>query len=420
MYRSSNLPELVKSAKLRKQEQHLKTVGAERDLYRTMVSDCKASVADGTVLGQNAACSRPGTVHYSFDFAQQVHFPSDALQPGPMYFLCPRKCGIFGICCEGIPQQVNFLIDESHCCSKGSNAVISYLDYFFRHYGLGETSVHLHCDNCSGQNKNRYMLWYLLWRCCLGLHHEITLNFLVTGHTKFAPDWCFGLFKRMFRRSSVSCLDDIAAVMRKSTVSTLNVPQLVGKESGESFVPCRNWQQFLENYFKTLPKIKSYHHFHFTSSKPGVVFVKEYHDSPEVQYNLMGKVAIETDLPEIIPAPGLDSKRQWYLFHQIRDFCSEDAKDLVCPKPTDPEPSAQEQEPKPGPSSSARENKSVQKLQSKASRPNVVPKRPYKQRTAGESDSEEVESEARKVVAITATTSSGQKTRSGRQVPPKC
>lgn len=134
----------------------------------------------------------------------------------------------------------------------------------------------------------------------------------------------------------------------------------------------------------------------------------------------MRKLAVKTDLPEIIPAPGLDSKRQWYLFHQIRDFCSEDAKDLVCPKPTDPEPSAQEQEPKPGPSSSARENKSVQKLQSKASRPNVVPKRPYKQRTAGESDSEEVESEARKVVAITATTSSGQKTRSGRQVPPKC
>jgi len=102
-----NLPEAVKSAKLKKQQQHLATVGVERDLYRTMVSNCKASVAAGTVLGQNAACSRSGVVHYSFDFAQEVHYPFDAMQPGPMYFLCPRKCGVFEICCEGIPQQIN-------------------------------------------------------------------------------------------------------------------------------------------------------------------------------------------------------------------------------------------------------------------------------------------------------------------------
>ena len=151
--------------------------------------------------------------------------------------------------------------------------------------------------------------------------------------------------------------------------------------------------------------------------------MKEYHDSPEVQYNLVGKVAVKKDLPEIIPAPGLDSKRQWYLFHQIRDFCREDAKDLVCPKPTDPEPSSvREQEPKPGSSCSA---KSVQKSQSKikAPRPKAAPKRPYKPNT-DKSDSEEAESEsvgrigeqARKVVSVTASYLSGQKTRSGRQV----
>lgn len=180
------------------------------------------------------------------------------------------------------------------------------------------------------------------------LHDDITLNFLVTGHTKFAPDWCFGLFKQTFRRSSVSCLDDIADIMKKSTVSGVNIPQLVGSESGQTFVPCRNWQQLLHNYFRTLPQVKTYHHFRFTSTKPGVVFVKDFHDSPEVEYNLLlPKVMISPDLPEVIPAPGLDSKRQWYLFNQIRDFCSEDAKDLVCPKPSIPPPDV-EQDPEPG------------------------------------------------------------------------
>jgi len=428
IYRSSNLPEAVKSAKLKKQQQHLATVGVERDLYRAMVSDCKASVAAGTVLAQNAACSRSEVVHYSFDFAQQVHYPFDAMQPGPMYFLCPRKCGVFGICCEGIPQQVNFLIDEGHCCSKGSNAVISYLDYFFANYGLGETTVHLHCDNCSGQNKNRYMLWYLLWRCCLGLHHDITLNFLVTGHTKFAPDWCFGLFKQTFRRSSVSCLDDIASVLKRSTVSGVNVPQLVGSESGETFVPCRNWQQLLDTYFRTLPKIKSYHHFRFTSSKPGVVFVKEFHDSPEIECDLLvGKAVVSTDLPDIIPAPGLDNKRQWYLFNQIRDFCRESVQDVVCPKPTITEP-LPDQEPQPEPSTSTPVSVKKPQTKSKVSHPSISSKRAHQPSISGQSRSSLAENESRavkkhdnksrKVVAATSPsrTSSDVTTRSGRQV----
>ena len=40
---------------------------------------------------------------------------------------CTRKCGIFGVCCKGIPQQINYLIDEGMAMSKGRDGVISYL-----------------------------------------------------------------------------------------------------------------------------------------------------------------------------------------------------------------------------------------------------------------------------------------------------
>ena len=33
-------------------------------------------------LQQSAPCSRPIEMHYSFDYAQQVHLPSNPLQPG--------------------------------------------------------------------------------------------------------------------------------------------------------------------------------------------------------------------------------------------------------------------------------------------------------------------------------------------------
>jgi len=339
IYKSANLPECVKSAKLKKQEEHLRVVTLERSLYQDMVSDCKHSLEGLGGLCTNKPCSRDLTAHYSFDFAQQVHCPSNPMQPGEIYFLVPRKVGIFGVCCEGLPQQVNYLIDESHCSGKGANAVISYLHHFFNTYGLGEETVQLHCDNCSGQNKNRFMIGYLAWRVLLGLHKEISLHFLITGHTKFAPDWCFGLFKRTFRRTPVSCLQDIADAVKASTaVSGVNIPQLVGSETGDTFVPMYDWHGFLDLHFRAIPGIKTLHHFTFSSSDPGAVVVKVHADSQESKVVVMKKgqrVAAAKGFPDIIPSPGLDFTRQKYLYDNIRDFCTPETKDLMCPRPTE-------------------------------------------------------------------------------------
>jgi hypothetical protein len=211
-----------------------------------------------TELHSSPACSRPISMHYSFDYAQQVHLPSNPQQPGPIYFLVPRKCGLFGICCEGIHRQVSLLIDEAHLISKGANAVVSYLHYFFQNYGFGEMDVNLHCDNCSGQNKNKIMLWYRAWRVANGLHRTISLNFLIAGHTKFSPDWCFGLVKQAFRRH-VSSLQDMESVVNGS--AAVNVAQLVGKEDGTSIVPVCDWQSSLSKFFQPFHGIKKYQHF---------------------------------------------------------------------------------------------------------------------------------------------------------------
>ena len=70
-------------------------------------------------------------------FCPQVHYPSNPLQPGPVFFLTPRKCALFGLQNEAFPRQVFFLIDESGDCGKGANTVISLLHYYFEHHGLG-------------------------------------------------------------------------------------------------------------------------------------------------------------------------------------------------------------------------------------------------------------------------------------------
>lgn len=56
--------------------------------------------------------------HYSWDFAQQLHYPYEEQQVGPIYFKTPRKAQLFGICCEGISRQTNYLIFEPFFLKK--------------------------------------------------------------------------------------------------------------------------------------------------------------------------------------------------------------------------------------------------------------------------------------------------------------
>ena len=168
-------------------------VTTERSVYKKTL-DAKASITahfttEGTFSPPPPASRAPQNTTpikapYSFDMAQQVFYPNDPLQPGSMYFLTPRKCAIFGVCCEAIPCQVNHVIDEAVDMGKESNTIVSMLHHNFVHHALGKKKVHLHADNCGGQNKNATMVQYLLWRVMTGLNEEITLSFMIPGHTK--------------------------------------------------------------------------------------------------------------------------------------------------------------------------------------------------------------------------------------------
>ena len=214
LLRAANLPGNEKFDCVWEQQEHLNLALTERNVYKEAckeATDNFQTIEDTVDLNEtHAPCSTDGTMHYSFDYAQQVHYPSNPMQPGPIYFKTPRKCGIFGVMCEAIPRQVNYLIDEASSVGKGANLIISMVHHYFSHHGLGETHVHLHADNCSGQNKNNFFLWYLAWRIMNELHHHITYSFLIAGHTKFAPDHSFGIIKKVYKVNFISSIYELA------------------------------------------------------------------------------------------------------------------------------------------------------------------------------------------------------------------
>ena len=150
LLRSANLSDRAKSECVLAKQHHLNFMETERDLYKNICSESKRNFESwrGNRVGWSTWTLLSD--HYSFDYAQQIHIPSNPMHPGPIYFKTPHKCEIFGVMCEAFPRQVNYLIDEVSEVGKGANTTVSYIHHYFQNHGLGESHVHLHADNYTG------------------------------------------------------------------------------------------------------------------------------------------------------------------------------------------------------------------------------------------------------------------------------
>ena len=145
--RSAHLSADEKSSRLHVAEAHLEMARAEQKLYNDQIEQCKEGISEG---------STPPKMHYSFDYAQQLHFPNNPQQPGPAYFLTARKCQLFGVACEPLGTQVNYIFDESEAVGKGANATISLMHHFLEVHGMKVANLLLHADNCIGQKRTMH------------------------------------------------------------------------------------------------------------------------------------------------------------------------------------------------------------------------------------------------------------------------
>jgi UDP-glucose 6-dehydrogenase len=290
------------------------------------------------------ANSKDIVMSYSWDFAQQVTYPFEDQQVGPIYFKTPRRAQLFGVCCEGSTSQINYLIDEADFLEKNANTVISLLDHFFTNHGLGEMSAYLTADNCIGQNKNNALIQYLMYRVLSNLHSRIEMSFLVVGHTKFSPDSHFGLIKQQYRNSAVYTYEQLAKIIEESAESPYNVCQRYLGNIASAGIVYRDWSTWLSTYFRSIPNITSYQHFKIDSKKRGIVLAKKEMDSEEEPINLLkSKHPFDEEdtkkLPIQLFPEGLSVERQWYLYDHIREHIpSEIDKNSTCPKPVHPKP----------------------------------------------------------------------------------
>src|SRR5438132_10319311 len=146
---------------------------------------------------------------------------------------------------------------------------------------------------------------------------------MVPGHTKFKCDGSFGLIKKLYRKTTVDCVDHIVKVVKKSSTAELNKAQCY--EGGKGF-QYLDLNSVLGIFLKKLNGLQKYQHFLFEAANPGVVKAQMVANGAYTEFNFR-KASVSEIIKEInsfsiliLTPPPLDYKRQEYLYKNIRTF----------------------------------------------------------------------------------------------------
>src|ERR1700740_3245667 len=114
---------------------------------------------------------------------------------------------------------------------------------------------------------------------------------MVPGHTKFKCDGNFGLIKRLYRKTTVDCVDHVVDVVKRSSIAGLNKARRYNGKEGYQYL---NILSSLAVYVKKLPGMQKIQHFLFTSANPGVDKAQEIANGPFREFKLLKTSKFET------------------------------------------------------------------------------------------------------------------------------
>lgn len=318
---------------------HQKAYQGERSIYN---SERKKALTDGEKFRKGKLKTKDCIEHISIDYGQSIGAPSTADQLGGTYFLQMRNFHLFGIYSDLDNAFLCYAYDEREA-GKGSNEVISYLHHFLSKRTIQTPHIRIHADNCRGQNKNKFVMWYFIWLAATGRVKRVEFKFMIKGHTQFIVDSCIGNIKKELRGSDIFCLEHLKEVIDRSAV-TNNAIIVTGNN-------VFNWKTGLSPYFQDYDGISKFQHFAVDSDDPGVIWAKNGFDDSEWTKRklLKSKKSINQKkfrkLPRYLSPVGFKGgnfKKEQSLYENLRPYVKKEWQDILCPNPETFEPPAKE------------------------------------------------------------------------------
>jgi len=126
------------------------------------------------------------------------------------------------------------------------------VDRFFESLPPWITKIHCFMDNTVRTNKNQYVLSFFHHLVEIKRFKQLTVSFLIAGHTKFSVDSLFASTGNIFNNNNVFTLR-----MLKDILSPHTQVLIFRAEN------MKNWRDHLSFYYSSLPSITKYHQFVF-------------------------------------------------------------------------------------------------------------------------------------------------------------
>ncbi|GAU87438.1 hypothetical protein RvY_00276 [Ramazzottius varieornatus] len=188
---------------------------------------------------------------------------------------------LFGLVDESRSHNNFFMFDGENSIgvdgqnTYGPDAVLSMLNFYLSQHFNGEEILIIYCDNCRGRNQNRFLMGYCVDSVRNGRYKEVQVHFLPVGHTNFSPDGFFGLFKRIFRRSTL----DLPSQLRHTVGDQVGGSSTFVKGNQEVYWSWYDWKAYLEPRYDTIKGFQGSYHFRLThTTEQGVVLEYSYTD----------------------------------------------------------------------------------------------------------------------------------------------
>lgn len=320
-------------------QQHVRLAREAREAYN---ADLQQARETRELLQQGKLPLAGYVAHYTFDFMQSLALPQFADQTKEMYYFSLRKLHVFSIRDDGAHTQYNYLYDEGEG-GKGANYVVSLLFHFLQHRPDETAAIvmHLHADNCCGQNKNNLVMQFFVLLVSLGLLAHVEMKFLIKGHTHCSVDGGHGVIKKAWRKHNVFTLEQAVEVV-EATSPTAGMHRASIVSANDFF----DWERLLSTYFGKLPNILSFQQFEMDATRPGKLRYRQHHTEAWQEAGIFRTgierlpkecssfEAIQRLLTPLAP-PGISLKKQHLLYEKVRRYVPAAYQDVLCPRPAD-------------------------------------------------------------------------------------
>ena len=117
-------------------------------------------------------------------------------------------------------RKINFYINHNNF-EQSSNKVVSILFLLLKDFITDNKKLpsilHINADNCFRENKNKYVMAFLAVLVELGVFKEVTMEFLMVGHTGNECDQLFSILTDEFK-SEIQTVENLVSKIEKAPI----------------------------------------------------------------------------------------------------------------------------------------------------------------------------------------------------------